>query len=111
MLVDEQHVLLEARVQVRLETELSDDRVVVAVDVGVYAIHTLEDLADERGERLWERNTCKNSQREEAQAISSTGISIIPILLGRTCSLSMLAWTQVMSCSMYAGAGILVGLL
>ena len=45
MLVDEQHVLLEAGVQVRLKAELADDRVVVAVDVRVDAVHALEDLA------------------------------------------------------------------
>ncbi len=33
----------------------------------------------------------------------------LPIRLGRTCSLSMFPCTQVMSCSMYAGAAILVG--
>ena len=31
--------------------------------------------------------------------------------LGSTASLSMCPWTQVINCSMYAGAGILVGLL
>jgi hypothetical protein len=31
--------------------------------------------------------------------------------LGRTASLSMLPWTHDINCSMYAGAGILVGRL
>lgn len=35
----------------------------------------------------------------------------LPILLGSTDSLSMLDWTQDISCSMYAGAAILVGRL
>lgn len=52
MLVDEEHVLLEASVEMRLQAELSDDGVVVAVDVSVDAIHALEDLTDQRGERL-----------------------------------------------------------
>jgi hypothetical protein len=34
-----------------------------------------------------------------------------PILLGNTASLSILLWTHPIKCSMYAGAGILVGLL
>lgn len=49
VLVDEEDVLLEAGVEVGLEPELADDGVVVAVDVGVDAVHSLEDLADERG--------------------------------------------------------------
>lgn len=54
VLVDEEHVLLEACVQVRLKTELPDDGVVVAVDVSVDAVHALEDLAHERREGLGE---------------------------------------------------------
>lgn len=58
MLVDEQHVLLEAGVEVRLEAKLADYGVMVAVDVGVDAVHALEDLAHESRERLGERHTC-----------------------------------------------------
>lgn len=54
MLVDEEHVLLEAGVEVGFEAELSDDGVVVAVNVGVDAVHALEDLADQGGEGLGE---------------------------------------------------------
>lgn len=54
MLVDEEDVLLEARVEVGLEAELADDGVVVAVDVGVDAVHALEDLAHGLGEGLGE---------------------------------------------------------
>lgn len=57
MLVDEEDVLLEGGVEVRLEAELADDGVVVAVDVGVDAVHALEDLADEGGEGLGEGDT------------------------------------------------------
>jgi len=35
----------------------------------------------------------------------------IPMRLGNICSLSMLLWTHAMRCSMYWGAGILVGRL
>lgn len=54
VLVDEEDVLLEAGVEMRLEAQLADDGVVVAVDVGVDAVHALEDLADEGREGLWE---------------------------------------------------------
>ena len=54
VLVDEEHVLLEARVQMGLEAELADHGVMVAVDVGVDAVHALEDLADEGREALGE---------------------------------------------------------
>lgn len=54
MLVDEQDVLLEACIQMRLETELADHGVVVAVNVGVDTVHALEDLADQRWERFGE---------------------------------------------------------
>lgn len=58
VLVDEQHVLLEARVQVRLQSQLADHGIVVAVDVGVDPVHALEDLADQLWEGLWERHAC-----------------------------------------------------
>jgi len=54
VLVNEEHVLLEARVQMRLQTELPDDGVVVAVNVSVDTIHALEDLAHQGRERLGE---------------------------------------------------------
>ena len=38
MLINEEHIVLEAGVQMRLETQLDDDWVVVAVDVGVDAV-------------------------------------------------------------------------
>lgn len=47
VLVNEEHVLLEAGVEMGLEAELPDDGVVMAVDVGVDSVHALEDLADE----------------------------------------------------------------
>jgi hypothetical protein len=54
VLVDEEHVLLEAGVEMGLEAQLADDGVVVAVDVGVDAVHALEDLADQSWKRLGE---------------------------------------------------------
>lgn len=62
VLVDEEHVLLEAGVEVRLEPELADHGVVVAVDVGVDAVHALEDLAHEGRERLGEGDAWDRSQ-------------------------------------------------
>lgn len=57
MLINEQHIVLEARVEVRLETQLDDDRVVVAVDVCVDAVQPLEHVSNERGKGLGESNT------------------------------------------------------
>jgi hypothetical protein len=45
-LLDEQDVVLEAGVQVRLQTQTAHDRVVVAVNVCVDPVQPLEDLAD-----------------------------------------------------------------
>lgn len=46
--------MLEARVEMWLQSKLANHRVVVAVDVGVDSIHALEDLADKAGECLGE---------------------------------------------------------
>jgi hypothetical protein len=56
MLVDKQYIVLEARVQVRLETQLDYDRVVMAVNVGVDAVQALEHVSDEGGKGLGERH-------------------------------------------------------
>ena len=48
--------MLEARVQMRLQAQLHDDRVVVAVYVRVDAIQALEELADESREGFGEGN-------------------------------------------------------
>lgn len=58
MFVNEQDVVLEAGVQMRLETEVHHDRVVVAVDMSVDTVQALEDLAEETGECLGEGDTC-----------------------------------------------------
>lgn len=49
--------MLEACVEVRLQTKVHYDRVVMAVDVCVHSVQSLEDLQDERLEGLWERHT------------------------------------------------------
>jgi hypothetical protein len=54
MLINEEDIVLEARIQVRLEAQLDDDGVVVAVDVCVDAVQALEHVADEGGKRLGE---------------------------------------------------------
>jgi hypothetical protein len=56
VLIDKQDVVFEAGVQVWLETKVYHNRVVMAVDVGVDSVQTLEDLAEETRECLGERN-------------------------------------------------------
>jgi len=46
MLVDKQNVVLEARVQMGLETQVDDNGVVVAVNVRVHSVQALEDLTE-----------------------------------------------------------------
>lgn len=58
MLIDKQHVVLETGVEMRLKAKVHDDWVVVAIDMGVHSVQTLEELADETREGLGERNTC-----------------------------------------------------
>ena len=119
MLVDEQHVVLEARVQMRLQPQLHDDRVVVAVDVRVDAVQALEELADEGGEGFGERHAWKGCfvsrlrlhQRREGGGGQHGAEGDAPIRLGNICSLSILPCTQPIRCSTYCGAGILVGRL
>ena len=57
MLIHKQYVMLETCIQVRFEAKVDDDRVVVAVDMCIDAIHTFEDLEEERLERLREGYT------------------------------------------------------
>jgi hypothetical protein len=57
MLINEQHVVLEARIQVRLQSQLNDDRVVVAVNVRVNTVEALEHVANEGRKCLRERDT------------------------------------------------------
>lgn len=45
MLIDEENVVFEARVQMWLKTQVDDHRVVVAVDMCVDAVQALEDLS------------------------------------------------------------------
>lgn len=54
MLVNEENIVLEAGVKMRLKTQLTDDRVVVAVDVCVNTVHSLEDGTNGRWECPWE---------------------------------------------------------
>ena len=45
VLINEEDIVLEAGVEMRLQTEMNDDLVVVAVDVCVNAVEALEQLA------------------------------------------------------------------
>jgi hypothetical protein len=55
MLINEENVMLETSVEMSLKTEFTDDWVVVAVDVGVNTIHSLEYLSNHAREGLWKR--------------------------------------------------------
>lgn len=58
MLVDKKYIVFETGVQVRLQTELNNDRIVVTVDMGINPVKPFEQLPGERGERLGKRHTC-----------------------------------------------------
>lgn len=58
MLIHEEDIVLEAGVEVRLEAELDDDWIVVAVDVGVDAVEALEHCAEEGWEGFGEGDAC-----------------------------------------------------
>lgn len=55
MLVNEQHIVLETRVEMRFETQLDDDGIVMAVDMRIDTVEALEHVADERREGLGKR--------------------------------------------------------
>jgi len=57
MLVHEQDVVLEARVEMWFQSQLKHNRVMVAVDVSIHSVQPLEHLADESWEGLWEWHT------------------------------------------------------
>lgn len=57
MLVDEKNILLEAGVEMRLQTKFPDNGIVMTVDVCIDTVHSLEDLADECWERLGKGHT------------------------------------------------------
>jgi hypothetical protein len=57
VLIDEQNVVLKAGIKVSLEAKFANDRVVMAINMGVYTIHALEHLSNHAGKRLGEGNT------------------------------------------------------
>ena len=91
-----------------IQTKRNDDRIVVAVYVCVDTEETLDKLAHGCLEVLWEVDAYSNIIRARPRSDWKWGI---PILEGKTCSLSILDCTQPMRCSMYSGAGIFVGRL
>ena len=56
MFVNEEDIVFEAGVEMGLETQVHDDRVMVAVDVCVDAVQAFEDLPDQSRESLGERD-------------------------------------------------------
>lgn len=57
MLVHKQDVVLEAGIEMWLEAELHNHRIVMAVDVSVDTIESLEHLTNSCGKSFWERHT------------------------------------------------------
>lgn len=103
--------MLETCVQVRLKSEMHNDGVMVAVDVRVDTVEAFEDLSDKRWECFGERDACTVSQ-DLAGGKNDLRIWMnLPTRLGNMDSLSMLLCTQLMRCSTYSGADILVGRL
>ena len=112
MLVDKENIVLEAGVEMGFEAKLTNYGIVMAVYMGVNAVHTFKHLTDHAGEGLGEWNTWIRSVTSSVFWVGSwVGKGLLPILLGNTASLSILLWTQPIKCSIYVGAGILVGRL
>ena len=57
MLINEKNEVFEGRIQMWLKSELNDDGIVVAVNVGIDSIQAFEHLAYERSKGLWKGNT------------------------------------------------------
>lgn len=57
MLINEENIMLTARIQVRLESKLNDDGIMMAVNMCVHSVKSFEDLADEGGKCLWKGNS------------------------------------------------------
>jgi hypothetical protein len=57
VLIDEQDIMLEAGVEMWLQTQVDDDWVVMAVDVGVDSVESLENLTDGLAEVFGESDT------------------------------------------------------
>ena len=58
VLINEEDIVLEASVQMGFKSKFTDDRVVMAIDVRVNTVHSLEDLTNHGRKCLWEWNTC-----------------------------------------------------
>jgi len=50
VLIDEKDIMLEAGIEVRFKTKLPDYWVVMAIDMGVHSVHSLENLPNHAGE-------------------------------------------------------------
>lgn len=62
MLVDKENIVLETGVEVWLEAQVDNHRVVVTVDVGIYTVHSFENLANETEKWLREWDTWLSSR-------------------------------------------------
>lgn len=56
MLIDEEDIVLEARIQVWLKSKVNDDGIMMAVNMGVHPVESFEHLTDKGGKCLWKAN-------------------------------------------------------
>jgi hypothetical protein len=54
MLLNEEHIMLKAGIEMRFQAQVDDDGVVVAVDMRIDSVKSLEDLKDQWAEGAWE---------------------------------------------------------
>ena len=64
--VNEQNVMLEARVQMWFQSQLDNDRVMMTVYVGIHTVQALEELTYQGWKRLGKGNACKQRSIERA---------------------------------------------
>lgn len=93
MFMNEEDIVFEAGVEMWLETEVHDNRIMMTVDVCVDAVQAFEDLSNQGRKSLWERHAYRfrmSLRNSSMFKVSPRRSRHAPILLGNICSLSML---------------------
>lgn len=102
-----------------IQPHRDNDRVVMTVHMRIHSEETLDELSDSGLESLWEFDTCNSlariremfSDTTQGRNRASNIYRYTPTREGNSCSLLMWSCTQDIRCSMYSGAGSLVGCL